>query len=101
MNRPVFKAICAAALSLGFLHAQPRLTAEKVKDVTLRNIPGTFTSGRIADVAVDPKNRDIWYVATASGGLWKTINRGVSFQPIFEDGVSYSMGCVTVDPKNS
>ena len=39
-------------------------------------------------------------MATASGGLWKTVNRGLTFQPIFDDGGSYSLGCVTVDPKN-
>ena len=66
----------------------------------MRNITGTFSSGRIADVAVDPRNRSVWYVATASGGLWKTTNHGITFQPIFDDGGSYSLGCVTVDPKN-
>lgn len=80
--------------------AAPRLTSDTVNDLTVRNIPGTFSSGRIADVAVDPRNRSVWYVATASGGLWKTTNHGVSFQPIFDDGGSYSLGCVTVDPKN-
>jgi photosystem II stability/assembly factor-like uncharacterized protein len=87
-----------------FLVAQPnapRLTSDLVKDLAVRNIQGTFSSGRIADVAVDPKNHSVWYVATASGGLWKTANHGLSFQPIFDDGGSYSLGCVVVDPKNS
>jgi hypothetical protein len=72
-----------------------------VREITLRNIPGTFSSGRISDVAIDPRNRNIWYVATSSGGLWKTTNRGIAFQPIFDDGGSYSLGCVAVDPRNS
>ena len=105
MNRTLLFAVPAAALSLGQLLAPQasaqRLTGDVVREISLRNIPGTFTSGRIADVAVDPKNRDIWYVATASGGLWKTTNRGVTFQPIFDDGGSYSLGCVTIDPKNT
>src|SRR5262250_3183446 len=99
MKRTLFSLALAA-----FLLAQPnspRLTADLVKDLTVRNILGTFSSGRIADVAVDPKNRSIWYVATASGGLWKTTNHGLSFQPIFDEGGSYSLGYVTVDPKNS
>jgi photosystem II stability/assembly factor-like uncharacterized protein len=104
MKRILFFAASAAALSLGLLLAQqaqaPRLAADTFHEIAMRNIPGTFSSGRIADVAVDPKNRDIWYVATASGGLWKTTDRGVSFQPIFDDAGSYSLGCVTVDPKN-
>src|SRR5689334_4691898 len=99
MKRTLFFLALAA-----FLLAQPnspRLTADLVKDLPVRNIPGTFSSGRIADVAVDPKNRSTWYVATASGGLWKTTNHGSSFQPIFDEGGSYSLGCVVVDPKNS
>ena len=78
----------------------PPLTADTVAGLAMRNIPGTFSSGRIADVAIDPRNRSVWYVATASGGLWKTTNHGISFDPIFDNGGSYSLGCVTVDPKN-
>src|ERR1700751_1933924 len=78
----------------------PRLTSELVGALAIRNIMRTFSSGRIADVAIDPRNRSVWYVATASGGLWKTANRGLTFQPVFDEGGSYSLGCVTVDPKN-
>jgi photosystem II stability/assembly factor-like uncharacterized protein len=78
----------------------PRLTADLFRALPMRNLAGTFSSGRIADVAVDPRNRSVWYVATASGGLWKTTNRGLTFEPIFDDGGSYSLGCVTLDPKN-
>lgn len=104
MPRSLLFAIPAAILTLGLTLAQtgsaPKLTADTVKDLPVRNILSTFSSGRIADVAVDPRNRSIWYVATASGGLWKTTNRGLSFTPIFDEGGSYSLGCVTLDPKN-
>jgi len=101
MKRILLLAIPLAVLTLlAQQGSAPRLTAESVSDLAMRNITGTFTSGRIADVAVDPRNRSVWYVATASGGLWKTTNRGLNFQPIFDDGGSYSLGCVTVDPKN-
>src|SRR5438094_966292 len=102
MNRRLFYVI-PAAITLGLTLAQqgstPPLTSDTVKEIPVRNIQGTFSSGRIADVAVDGRNRNVWYVATASGGLWKTVNRGVTFQPIFDDG-PYSLGCITVDPKN-
>jgi photosystem II stability/assembly factor-like uncharacterized protein len=103
MKRAVLPALAASLLTPGLpaQQAPPRLAAETVREITMRNIAGTFSSGRIADVAVDPRNRNIWYVATASGGLWKTTNRGISFQPVFDDGGSYSLGCVTVDPRNS
>jgi photosystem II stability/assembly factor-like uncharacterized protein len=80
--------------------APPRLTAELLRGIEVRNIPGTFSSGRISDIAVDPRNRSVWYIASASGGLWKTTNRGLTFEPIFDRGGSYSLGCVTLDPKN-
>src|SRR5207302_9419176 len=46
----------------------------------VRNV-GPTTGGRIADIAVDPRNESIWYVASAASGLWKTTNHGVSFTP--------------------
>ncbi len=65
-----------------------------------RNIGPAFTSGRIADIAIHPDNRSIYYVATASGGVWKTTNSGTTYKPIFDGQGSYSMGCVTIDPNN-
>ncbi len=93
-------AVAAIGLSLAQQPAAPRLTADTLREFSLRNLAGTFKSGRIADIAVDPRNRSVWYIATASGGLWKTVNRGLSFTPIFDEGGSYSLGCVTLDPKN-
>lgn len=65
-----------------------------------RNIGPALTSGRISDFAVHPQNRSIYYVATASGGVWKTSNAGTTFQPIFDSQDSYSTGCITMDPNN-
>ena len=56
--------------------------------------------GRIADIAVDPQDRSTWYVAVGSGGVWKTENAGITWNPIFDDERSYSIGCVTLDPGN-
>jgi photosystem II stability/assembly factor-like uncharacterized protein len=65
-----------------------------------RSIGPAFTAGRIADIAIDPRNRSTWYVGVGSGGVWKTRNRGTSWEPIFDDEESYSIGCVTIDPNN-
>src|SRR5438552_9239713 len=67
----------------------------------LRPIGPALTSGRIIDLAVDPRDGRVWYVATAGGGVWKTTNGGTSFAPIFDDQKSFSIGCVTVDPHDS
>ena len=65
-----------------------------------RSLGPAFMSGRIADIAVDPVSPNTWYVAAGSGNLWKTTNAGTTFQPIFENYGSYSIGCVTIDPHN-
>jgi len=67
----------------------------------LRGIGPAFTSGRIADFAVNPNNHSEYYVATASGGLWKTTNGGVTFKPVFDHYGAYSMGVVRIDPNNT
>ncbi|QNJ98733.1 glycosyl hydrolase [Constantimarinum furrinae] len=68
--------------------------------LALRNIGPAFMSGRISDVAIHPENENIWYVAVSSGGVWKTVNSGTTWTPVFDSQPSYSMGCITLDPNN-
>lgn len=65
-----------------------------------RNIGPAFMSGRIADIAIHPENKNTWYVAVGSGGVWKTTNAGTTWRPIFDAYGSYSTGCLTIDPNN-
>ena len=65
-----------------------------------RCVGPALTSGRISDIAVHPDNPYVYYVATASGGVWKTVNNGTTFDPIFDGQGSYSIGCITIDPSN-
>src|SRR5205085_5668372 len=69
--------------------------------LSLREIGPALTSGRIIDLAIDPKDGRVWYIATAGGGVWKTTNAGTSFAPIFDGEKSHSIGCVTIDPRDS
>src|SRR4051794_3826432 len=93
-------AACAAALGAQD-GAGERLTAEAFKGVAFRSLGPSLTTGRISDIDIDPKNPNVWYVAAASGGLFKTENRGNTFTPIFDEYGAYSLGCVVVDPRNS
>lgn len=74
--------------------------ADTFSGLELRGIGPALTSGRIVDVAVDPHNKRTWYVATASSGVWKTKNAGITWTPVFDHEASYSTGCVTIDPNN-
>ncbi|HEU5459698.1 MAG TPA: hypothetical protein VFU83_04355 [Pyrinomonadaceae bacterium] len=66
----------------------------------LRSIGPAFTSGRISGFAVNPNNISQYYVAVASGGVWKTTNAGTTWTPIFDNEASYSIGAIALDPKN-
>ncbi|MCH7876024.1 MAG: glycosyl hydrolase [Gemmatimonadetes bacterium] len=78
----------------------PEVFSQAVSGLTLRGIGPAFMGGRIADIAVHPKKRSTWYVAVGSGGLWKTINAGITWTPIFDDQPSYSLGDVALDPSD-
>ena len=79
----------------------PSLTADGLKALAFRSLPTNVVTGRIQDIEIDPKNPNVWYVASAFGGLWKTINRGITFEPIFDNYPAHNMCCVVVDPKDS
>lgn len=66
-----------------------------------RSIGPAYCSGRIADFAVNPKNNAEYFVAVASGHIWKTINAGTTWEPVFDNYGSYSIGCLAMDPENS
>ena len=78
-----------------------RLTADVLEGLAFRSIGPVIQTGRVQDIAIDPKNPNTWYVAAAFGGLWKTVNRGATFTPIFDDGGAFNLCCVVIDPKNS
>ena len=92
-------AMAAAALPSG--QGQDRVTEQALKGIELRSIGPGFVTGRVQDIEIDPRNPNVWYVAAAFGGLWKTENRGLSFTPIFDQGPSFNLCCVVIDPKDS
>lgn len=64
-----------------------------------RSIGPALMSGRVSDFAHDPTNPDRFFVGVASGGVWRTTDGGVTFDPVFDSEGSYSIGVVEVDPK--
>ena len=83
-----------------------RLNADVFSTLKARNIGTPVVTGRVQDIEIDPKNPNVWYVASSFGGLWKTVNRGVTFEEIFPvvgsgDTAGFNLCCVVVDPKDS
>lgn len=69
-------------------------------ELSFRHIGPAAISGRIADIAIHPSSPSTWYLATASGGVWKTTNAGTTFKPIMDGEGSYSFGAISIDPNN-
>ncbi len=78
----------------------PRLSSDTLKGLELRSLGPAINSGRISDFAVTPGQRHRYFVATASGGVWRTDNAGTTWKPLFDDQSSYSIGCITMDHDN-
>jgi len=66
-----------------------------------RSIGPVNMAGRITDVEGDPRNPKTFYVTGATGGIWKTINAGTTFIPLWENGPIASMGDIAIAPSNS
>jgi hypothetical protein len=99
----------------GILHAQrgtARVLVPDIPDsatlsgVRFRGIGPANVSGRISDIAVPPVSRrgerlgKTFYVASAAGGVWKTTNAGVTYQPVFDEQRVSSIGAIAVAPTN-
>ncbi|NOR87704.1 MAG: glycosyl hydrolase, partial [Bacteroidales bacterium] len=92
-------------------HAKKKKDTEVEKEKTVmekasiglkwREIGPAFASGRIADFVVNPNNHSEYYVAVASGHIWKTTNNGTTWKPIFDHYGAYSIGCLKMDPNNT
>lgn len=73
---------------------------EVFKGLKFREIGPAAMGGRIDDFAVVESNPDIIYVGTASGGVFKTTNGGTTWEPVFDDQPTSTIGDVTVAPSD-
>lgn len=106
MNRIALAAVSLlvalfAGVSGSAADTKPGLNDETFAGLEMRGIGPAFMSGRIADIAIDPKDTSTRYLAVGSGGIWKTTNAGITWNPIFDGQGSFSTGAVTIDPNNS
>ncbi len=102
----VFSLLTILIVAISATNAQNSSTKKAEVDESIvgglnfRLVGPALTSGRIADLAVDPSNQNTWYIAAASGGVWKTTNHGTTFTTIFDNYGSFSTACVELAPSN-
>jgi photosystem II stability/assembly factor-like uncharacterized protein len=96
-----FLQVLYAALLIGSaaLAASGQALSDNIlKAITFRSIGPTRQSGRFVDLAVPLQTPGTFYAATASGGLWKTVNNGQTFTPLFDHQPVFSIGDIAVAP---
>jgi photosystem II stability/assembly factor-like uncharacterized protein len=77
------------------------MDADTFAGLKFRSIGPGVASGRVMSIAVNPKNPVEYYVGVASGGVWKTVNDGTSWTPLFDRQGSFSIGWVALDPNDA
>ncbi len=79
----------------------PQLTEALFKNLKARSIGPAVMGGRVSDIAIDPRNPFVFYVGLGHGGVFKSNDNGVTFQPIFDKQPMLSIGAVAVAPSDS
>src|SRR6266404_1005318 len=79
----------------------PQFTDVLFKNLKARAIGPAVMGGRISDIAIDPSNPFVFYVGLAHGGVFKTGDNGVSFDPIFDKQPVLSIGAIAIAPSDS
>ena len=77
------------------------MNADTFSGLAFRSLGPAVASGRVMSIAVNPKNKFEYYVGVASGGVWKTVNDGTTWTPVFDKEGSYSIGWVMLDPNDA
>jgi len=107
MTRKLILCLFAAAISFTletFVAAQTasvKVDSETISGLGARNIGSATMSGRVTSIdGVREGERLTVYIGAASGGVWKSVNGGTTFKPIFDKQSVQSIGAITIDPKN-
>ena len=94
------KLLLLLLLSFATLLPAQEFSMDILKDLKPRNIGPGGMSGRVTAIDVVTGNSDVIYIGTASGGLWKSNSGGITWNPIFENEVTASIGAVAIQQSN-
>jgi hypothetical protein len=78
----------------------PPLNDALFKNLKARSIGPAVMGGRVSDIAIDPHNPFVFYVGLGHGGVFKTNDNGVTFEPVFDKQPMLSIGAVAVAPSD-
>ena len=98
---PAAEASTAASAQPAASPAPMQLTDVLFKGVKARAIGPAVMGGRVSDIAIDPRNPAVFYIGLGTGGVFKTSNNGVTFDPIFDKQPVLSIGAVAIAPSDS
>lgn len=87
-------------LSVASIAFAQKLDMEAVKNMAPRSIGPAGMSGRVTAIDVVTDDPDVMYVGSASGGVWKSTSGGISWEPIFNDQSTASIGAVAIQQSN-
>ena len=101
-------ALYSVAASAGAQGATPRRDSVPVNrsanpllsSFRFRSLGPASMGGRVDDIAVAPSNHSIIYIGYATGGVFRSVNAGTTFEPVFESYGSASIGALAIDPNN-
>jgi hypothetical protein len=99
ISRPILFSVVLLSLFIGKTFSQI-VGDDILKAVHYRSIGPTRQSGRFVDFAVYDKKPSVFYAALASGGLFKTVNNGITFEPVFDNEGVISIGDIAIDQNN-
>src|SRR5580704_6089833 len=95
-----FSAFALLMVTVSSLRAQ-QLDDTLLKHFSWRSVGPAGAGGRVVDIAVGGDLLQRIYVATASGGVWKSTNQGTSWDPVFDHETVSSIGAIAVDPSSA
>ncbi|HEV2095716.1 MAG TPA: hypothetical protein VGQ82_04370, partial [Chthoniobacterales bacterium] len=97
---PAISASISPSPSASAQPSAPQLSEILFKNLKVRGIGPAVMCGRVSDIAIDPRNPFLFYVGLATGGIFKSGDNGVSFEPIFDKETVQSIGAVAVAPSD-
>src|SRR5258706_66852 len=92
--------VCSPGVGIAQNQNVNKLDDTFLKNLQFRAIGPAIMGGRIDDIAVVESNPSTYYVGTATGGVWKTVNNGTTFDPIFDEQGSTSIGDIAIAPSD-